>query len=99
MYIHRPLADEDLSTICSFPQTPEELFYVSPRSEFPWTPEQVLSLLENRYDPTVIVEESRGQVVAYANFYEDIDQSLWLGNVIVAPSHREWEPRRSCYRP
>ncbi|ETT66146.1 GNAT family N-acetyltransferase [Paenibacillus sp. FSL H8-0457] len=88
MYAHRPLRDEDLQAICSFPQTPEELFYMSPRSEFPLTPDQILSLLENRFDPTVIFEESTGQVVAYANFYEDADGSLWLGNVVVAPSHR-----------
>ena len=82
-----------------FPQTPEELFYVSPRSEFPWTPEQVLSLLENRYDPTVIVEESRGQVVAYANFMRILINLCGLAMLLLLRRIGEWEPRRSCYRP
>ncbi|MGG3279344.1 GNAT family N-acetyltransferase [Paenibacillus solani] len=88
MYTYRPLMDKDLLAICNFPQTPEELLYISPRSEFPLTPEQILSLLENRYEPTVLIEETTGQVIGYANFYKETDGTLWLGNVIVAPSHR-----------
>lgn len=88
MYTYRPLIDEDLPAICSFPQTPEELLYISPRSKFPLTPEQILRLLENRYEPTVLIEEQTEQVVGYANFYEETGGTLWLGNVIVAPSYR-----------
>lgn len=88
MYTYRPLINEDLPAICSFPQTPEELLYISPRSKFPLTPDQILSLLENRYEPTVLIEKTTGQVVGYANFYEETGETLWLGNVIVAPSYR-----------
>jgi len=88
MYTYRPLLDDDLPVICSFPKTPEELLYISPRSKFPLTPEQVLNLLEDRYEPTVLIEETTGQVVGYANLYEETGGTLWLGNVIVAPSHR-----------
>ncbi|MEK6991426.1 MULTISPECIES: GNAT family N-acetyltransferase [Paenibacillus] len=88
LYTYRPLNELDLELICGFPQTPEELFYMSPRSGFPLTPQQVMDLLENRLEPTVIVEASTDRPVAYANFYDVKDGSAWLGNVIVAPDHR-----------
>ena len=70
-----------------------------PEIGIPLTPDQILSLLENRFDPTVIVEESTGQVVAYANFYEDADGSLWLGNVVVVRRTEDSVQRRSCCVP
>lgn len=88
MYIHRPLAEEDLERICTFPQSAEELFYMSPRAKFPLTPEQILELRKGRYDPTVIVEESTGRVAAYANIYDAGEEVCWLGNVIVSPDYR-----------
>lgn len=80
--------NEDLKSISSFPQSKEELFYISPRLKFPLTPDQILKLLENRYEPTVIVNEKSGQVVAYANLYDYKDDVCWLGNVIVSKDFR-----------
>lgn len=88
MYISRLLSKEDLLEICSFPQSAAELFFVSPRFRYPLTPDQILELLTNRFEPTVIIEENTGQIVAYANLYDIKDNSCWLGNVIVSPNHR-----------
>lgn len=88
MYISRLLSKEDLIEICSFPQSTAELFFVSPRFKYPLTPDQVLELLTNRFEPTVIIEEITGQIVAYANLYDSKDNTCWLGNVIVSPDHR-----------
>ncbi|WP_254790068.1 GNAT family N-acetyltransferase [Paenibacillus sp. OK003] len=80
--------NEDLKSISSFPQSKEELFYISPRFKYPLTPDQILKLLENRYEPTVIVDEESGQVVAYANLYDYKDDVCCLGNVIVSKDFR-----------
>ncbi len=88
MYSHRPLSHADLETICTFPQSEEELFYVSPRFVYPLTPEQILELVANRFEPTVIVEDETGNAVAYANLYDKNADECWLGNVIVSPAHR-----------
>ncbi|SDW24435.1 GNAT family N-acetyltransferase [Paenibacillus sp. CF384] len=88
MYAHRPLLKEDLETISSFPQSAEELFYVSPRFQYPLTPDQIMKVLENRFEPTVILDEESGQVIAYANLYDIKDEKCWLGNVIVSSSFR-----------
>ncbi|MDI4646922.1 hypothetical protein [Cohnella hashimotonis] len=70
MYVQRVLESRDLDTICTFPQSEEELFYVSPRFVFPLTPEQILSLVEDRFEPTVIIDDATQEVVAYANVYK-----------------------------
>ncbi len=88
IYSYRSLMNEDLKNISSFPQSKEELFYTSPRFKYPLTPDQILKLLENRYEPTVIVNEESGQVVAYANLYDYKDDVCWLGNVIVSKDFR-----------
>ncbi|PWW39951.1 GNAT family N-acetyltransferase [Paenibacillus pabuli] len=88
IYSYRSLMNEDLKNISSFPQSKEELFYISPRFKYPLTPDQILKLLENRYEPTVIVDEESGQVVAYANLYDYKDDVCWLGNVIVSKDFR-----------
>ncbi|WP_235847542.1 GNAT family N-acetyltransferase [Paenibacillus tuaregi] len=90
MYSHRSLDHKDLETICSFPQTEEELSYVSPKFVYPLTPDQILNLLEGRFEPTVILDNRTNEVVAYANIYGyDAEEGCgWLGNVIVSPKYR-----------
>lgn len=88
MYAYRPLQDKDLPLICGFPQTPEELFYMSPTAKYPLTSEHIMDKLQDRFQPTVIVERATDQAVAYANLYDVKDETGWLGNVIVAPLHR-----------
>ncbi|WP_245590279.1 GNAT family N-acetyltransferase [Cohnella panacarvi] len=61
---------------------------MSPRFKYPLTLDQILELLIDRFEPTVIIEEATGDIAAYANLYDFNDETCWLGNVIVSPSHR-----------
>lgn len=88
MYVARKLRENDLEAICAFPQSEEELFYMSPKFRYPLTPDQIMSLLANRFEPTVIEDSSTGQVAAYANLYDKTEELCWLGNVICSPAHR-----------
>ncbi|MNJ40881.1 putative acyltransferase [compost metagenome] len=90
MYVHRSLEMNDLETICTFPQSEEELQYISPMFIYPLTSEQIINLLKNRFEPTVIVDQATNEVVAYANIYKkDSEEGIcWLGNVIVSPKYR-----------
>ncbi|MCD9025475.1 GNAT family N-acetyltransferase [Cohnella silvisoli] len=90
MLSHRTLSNADLETICSFPQNPEELFYMGPKFHYPLTPDQIVRVLENRFSPTVIINTSTMESIAYANLYDidDKESICWLGNVIVSPEYR-----------
>jgi len=69
LYTHRRLSHDDLDTICEFPRTVEELYFVIPRFKhpLPLTPEQILELLKDRFEPTVVIDPVVNKVVAYAN--------------------------------
>lgn len=86
MYTYRSLQASDLSTISSFPQNEDELFYMYPSAAYPLTPEQISKNLPNRLEPTVITDGD--SVACYANFYKDDSNDCWLGNVIVSPDYR-----------
>lgn len=88
MYVQRGLEISDLETISSFPQSQEELFFVSPRFIYPLTPDQILNLVKDRFEPTVVINKESDEVVAYANIYKDEESSFFLGNVIVSPQFR-----------
>lgn len=88
---HRPLADGDIPTICGFPRSAEELYFLFPRAVWPLTPEQVRATLGARRDPTVVTlfENGRERVVGYANYatFED-GRTASIGNVSVDPTLR-----------
>ncbi len=88
---HRPLADTDIPTICGFPRTAEELYFLFPRAVWPLTPDQVRATLGLRRDPTVVTltEDGRERVVGYANYatFED-GRTASIGNVSVDPTLR-----------
>ncbi|WP_219836775.1 GNAT family N-acetyltransferase [Paenibacillus sp. R14(2021)] len=88
MFTHRSLMGEDLRWIASFPQSADELFYVSPRFHYPLTPDQIMKLLEYRRLPTVVIDAATGHTAGYANLYDCQETSCWLGNVIVSPRYR-----------
>lgn len=87
MFLHRPLEEKDIPTVCALPQNADELFYMFPRATWPLTPAQLKDALEERSDSTVI--ELNGEVVGYANFSQaHFRGRCSLGNVIIAPEAR-----------
>ncbi len=84
---HRSIEEKDIPSICAFPQNEDELFFLSPKLEFPLTPTQLLDSIIERSDSTVV--EHNGEVVAFANFYQwEFGGRCSIGNVIVSPTSR-----------
>lgn len=84
---HRTIRPEDIPVICSFPQSPDELFYMFPKATYPLTSNQLSDAIAQRSGSTVV--EGNGAVLAFANFYKAEHGGLCaLGNVVVAPSAR-----------
>jgi ribosomal protein S18 acetylase RimI-like enzyme len=84
---HREVRPEDVSRICSFPQTAEDLYFLFPKATHPLTPEQLRRAIEQRFDSTVVLLEDR--VCGFANFYvRDVSGACAIGNVVVAPEAR-----------
>lgn len=84
---HRPAGKDDLSLVCSFPTSAEELFYLFPRASFPLTPNQLLAVMETRRDSTLVLADD--EPAAFANFHQSERGGVCaLGNVIVAPQLR-----------
>ena len=83
----RPVEDQDLTLVASWPQSREELFFFHPRASFPLTVSQLAEAIAQRSDSTVAVADS--QVVGFANFYRwETNGHCVIGNVIVAPGSR-----------
>ncbi|MFT4302604.1 MAG: GNAT family N-acetyltransferase [Desulfovibrio sp.] len=84
---HRPVQPEDISAICRFPQTEEELFFMFPGADYPLTPPQLKEIISKRADSTVVLLD--GKVAAFANFYQwEAGGRCAIGNVVVAPEAR-----------
>jgi len=84
---YRPIENEDFETICNLPQNAEELFFMFPKAQFPFTAEQLETAVRTRFDSTVILLNE--EVVAFANFYEiNENHHCSIGNVIVNPNFR-----------
>ncbi len=84
---HRPVDQEDIQVICSFPQSEDELFFLFPKAKFPLTSSQLQEAIARRSDATVV--ELGGKVVAFANFYHwEAGGRCSIGNVIVSPEAR-----------
>lgn len=88
MYRCRIAERRDYDVICTFPQTPEELYFMMPSGTFPLTAAQLEEKAANRHCRTVVTDEN-DEVVGYANVYGyEEGKQAHLGNVIIAPSHR-----------
>ncbi|HFV9292179.1 N-acetyltransferase family protein [Serratia fonticola] len=85
-FSHRPIENDDIRVICSFPITERELFFFFPKACWPLSSEQFTATINERVDNTVVVEN--GQVVAFANFYRWGINECAIGNVIVSPLAR-----------
>lgn len=84
---HRSVEHRDIETICGFPKTVDELFFMFPKAVYPLTPAQLEEAIRERSDSTVV--EQDGKVVGFANFYQWERHGMCsIGNVIVSPSVR-----------
>ncbi len=83
---HRPVEMRDISVICGFPDTEQELFFFFPKACWPLSPEQLMAVINKRMNNTVV--EYEGQVVAFANLYYSKSGECAIGNVIVSPTVR-----------
>ncbi|AHL35195.1 GNAT family acetyltransferase [Pseudomonas brassicacearum] len=80
---HRPVMDDDIKTICSFPLNAQELFYMFPKAQYPLTEAQLSHAIALRFDSMVV--EAGSSVVGFANFYRaEMDGVCCIGNVVVA---------------
>lgn len=87
MLSHREVRPEDVSRICSFPRSAEELYFLFPRASYPLTPEQLGQAIAQRHDSTVVLLDD--QVCAFANFHvRVVSGTCAIGNVVVAPEAR-----------
>lgn len=84
---YRPVEKGDLKKICALPQSSEELFFMSPKTAYPLSVDQLESSIKNRFASTVFLYNE--EIVAFANFYEvEENQYCAIGNVIVNSSFR-----------
>ena len=84
--IIRPTELKDLHQIVKFPTSREELFFISPSSQYPYTHEQLLKLFHLRKS---WVAEIENKTVAYGNFVSiEAQGDVVIGNIMVEPSQR-----------
>lgn len=87
MYTSRPAQSGDYATICQFPQSEEELFFMFPSGQYPLQAAQLEENASKRWCPTVAV--AGDELVGFANLYGyEEGKHCSLGNFIIAPSHR-----------
>jgi ribosomal protein S18 acetylase RimI-like enzyme len=87
MLTNRPVQEVDISTICQFPRSELELFFMFPKATYPLTVNQLKDAIAQRTDSTVVLMD--GRVVGFANFYVcEPGEKCAIGNVIVAPDAR-----------
>lgn len=67
--------------------SPQELFLVYPRGQFPFTLQQALKLYEERFEFTVLCD---GDTIAgFANLYDRKQNDYaFIGNVFIVPAYR-----------
>lgn len=83
----RKATDKDFATVCRFPRSARELFYMYPQGDFPLTEEQLAAVSAQRSDPTVVLCD--GKVTGYANFYDVAPGNYCaIGNAVVSPRLR-----------
>ncbi len=83
----------DLAEIIHFPQNRMELFYFFPSASFPLTESQLKKQLNERYESTVMLEntsaQTQPQLIGFANFYNvDKHHIGFLGNIILRGDKR-----------
>ena len=87
MVTFRPIEVQDIQTICEFPQSKDELFFLSPKASFPLRTEDFKKIIAERVNPTVAVANE--QIVGFSSLYKvETEKQCFIGNVIVSPAVR-----------
>ncbi len=87
IFASRPVQEDDLPLICTFPQSAQELFFMFPKADYPLTIEQLAYAISQRYDSTVVLLDN--QLAGFANFYRcEPGDCCAIGNVVVSPALR-----------
>ena len=87
VFTFRPVCPTDLSIICSFPQGPQELYFMFPKAVYPLTPSQLQAAIDQRHEATVILEDDEVRGFANFNIFEP-GIRCGIGNVIVSSEYR-----------
>ena len=67
--------------------SPEELFLISPKAQYPWDIHQLEAIAHQRLNLTVVLDQ--GVVVGFASLYDvEPNDIAFIGNVIVAAAYR-----------
>ncbi len=86
-YELRDINPSDYEHVVRLITSREELFYVYPNGQYPFTVEQLRSLAKTRKQLTVVVKKR--EVIGFANLYNVKPHgSAFIGNVIVARNFR-----------
>lgn len=84
---HRPFQEADAPTICSFPRSADELFYMIPEAAHPLTPDQLAAAVRQSHDPTVGLWE--GRIAGFVDFVEvHAKKFCAIGHLVVHPQLR-----------
>lgn len=87
MFSSRPLRSSDYNTLSRFPGSAEELFYIAPFAEYPWTPEQFAAATNARLSNTVFLDNEK--IIGFANYYDHtFGENAFIGNVVIDPQER-----------
>ena len=83
----RPAIATDYPAICQLVTSPEELFWVWPKGQYPLDVPQLELLAQQR--KSLSVATLNDQIIGFANVYEiNSQQYAFIGNVIIAKAQR-----------
>ena len=86
--IFRPVALDDLVSICDFPENKMELFSSFPSAKYPLNVEQLKLIIKQRMASSVL--EINAQVVGFSNLYDHKEgEYCFIGNVFISPEMRK----------
>ncbi len=81
MFEIRKLREEDLPSVCTFPEREIELYYAFPRASFPLEVDPLREMIRQRFCSSVLMHQER--VIAFANLYDREGDECWFGNLMV----------------
>jgi ribosomal protein S18 acetylase RimI-like enzyme len=84
---HRPFREADAPTICSFPRSADELFFMIPEAAYPLVPDCLTATVHQCHDPTVALWD--GRIAGYVDLVEvHTKKFCTIGHLVVHPEFR-----------